>query len=166
MYLISLELATERVWVPSKFACCLSNLCLAATTLRSQFRLHCGDLSRRSDKLRSKWCLSARDRARAPASNSAVILKGAYITNVNGKPIFTKEDAISALCQLHDERLENMTVDLAPECKMSSQALWKAVAEHNIFQPEAPLLGENQHDLTISDVCSIAAACFPDIDFS
>ena len=59
-----------------------------------------------------------------------------------------------------------MTIELALERKMSSQALWKAVAEHNIFQPEAPLLGENQHDLTISDVCSIAAACFPDIDFS
>jgi len=36
--------------------------------------LYCVDLSRRSDKLRSKWCLSAIDNARAPASNSAVIL--------------------------------------------------------------------------------------------
>jgi len=36
--------------------------------------LHCVDLSRRSDKLRSKWCLSAIDNARAPASNSAVTL--------------------------------------------------------------------------------------------
>jgi len=60
--------------VPSKFVCCLSHLCLAAMTLRSQFLLCCVDLSRRSDKLRSKWCLSARDSARAPASNSAVIL--------------------------------------------------------------------------------------------
>jgi len=54
IHLISLELAMERVWLPSKLACCLSNLCLAAITLRSQFLLYCIDLSRRSDKLRSK----------------------------------------------------------------------------------------------------------------
>jgi len=60
--------------MPSKLACCLSNLCLAAITLRSQFLLCCADLSRRSDKLRWKWCLSASDDARAPASNSAVML--------------------------------------------------------------------------------------------
>jgi len=74
IHLISLELAMERVWMPSKFACCLSDLCLAAMTLRSQFLLCCVDWPRRSDKLSSKWCLSARDRARAPASNSAVML--------------------------------------------------------------------------------------------
>jgi len=61
--------------MPSKLACCLSNLCLAAITLRSQFLLCCVDLSRKSDKLRLKWCLSASDNARAPASNSAVMLK-------------------------------------------------------------------------------------------
>jgi len=60
--------------VPSKFDCCLSYLCLAAMTLRSQLLLYCVDLSRRSDKLRLKWCLSARDSAQAPASDSAVIL--------------------------------------------------------------------------------------------
>jgi len=60
--------------VPSNCVCCLSHLCQAAMTLRSQFLLHCVDLSRRSDKLRSKWCLSARDSARAPASNSAAML--------------------------------------------------------------------------------------------
>jgi len=74
IHLISLEWATERVCMPSKLACCLSDLCLAAMTLRSKFLLCCVDMSRRSDKLRSKWCLSARDRAWAPASNSAVTL--------------------------------------------------------------------------------------------
>jgi len=54
IHLISLELAMERVWMPSKLACCLSNLCLAAMTLSSQFFLHCVDLSRRSDKLSLK----------------------------------------------------------------------------------------------------------------
>ena len=38
--LISLELATERVWMSSSWACCRSCLCLAARTLRSQFLLH------------------------------------------------------------------------------------------------------------------------------
>jgi len=69
-----LELATERVWMPSKLACCLSNLCMAAATFGSRLLLCCIDLSRRHDKLSSKWCLSARDRARAPTSNSAVVL--------------------------------------------------------------------------------------------
>jgi len=59
VHLISLELAMERVWMPSKLACCLSNLCLAVMALRSQFLLHCIDLSRRSGKLSLKWCLSA-----------------------------------------------------------------------------------------------------------
>jgi len=35
IHLISLELAVERVWMPSKVACCLSNLCMAAMTLSS-----------------------------------------------------------------------------------------------------------------------------------
>jgi len=74
IHLSSLELATERVWMPSKLVCCLSNLCLAARMLRSQFLLHCVDLLRRSAKLSSKWCLSARERAWAPAGNSAVTL--------------------------------------------------------------------------------------------
>jgi len=93
-------------------------------------------------------------------------INGGYITNVNGMPVFTKEDAISALRQLHDERVENMTIELALERKMSSQALWKAVAEYNIFQPDAPSLGEHQHGLTVADVRSIAAVRFLDIDFS
>jgi len=54
IHLISFELTMERVWMPSKLACCLLNLCLAAITLRSQFLLCCVDLSRRSDKLSSK----------------------------------------------------------------------------------------------------------------
>jgi len=54
IHLINLELAMERVCMPSKVACCLSNLCLATMTLSSQFFLYCVDLSRRSDKLSSK----------------------------------------------------------------------------------------------------------------
>jgi len=67
IHLINLELAMERVLMPSKLACCLSKLCLAAMTLSFKFLLHWVDLSGRLDKFKSKWCLSARDRAQAPA---------------------------------------------------------------------------------------------------
>jgi len=65
IHLINLEWAMERVWMPSKLACCLSNLCLAAMTLSCQFLLHWVELSGTPDKLKSKWCLSAKDRAQA-----------------------------------------------------------------------------------------------------
>jgi len=66
------------------FKVCLLPLksCLAATTLRSQFLLCCIDLSRRCDKLNSKWCLSARDRVWAPASNSAVTCSKGLLSDV------------------------------------------------------------------------------------
>ena len=93
-------------------------------------------------------------------------VKGAYIVKVNGKRVFTKDDAISALRQLHDERAANIDVELAPDRKLSSRALWKAVAEHNLFQPDLPTDIDHNHSLAVSDVRAIAAVRYPDLDFS
>ena len=68
-----LQLSIWSIWswracTPSKFACCLSKLCLAASTLTSHFLLWCLDLSRRSDKLSSSdVCRQQKGSGRPPA---------------------------------------------------------------------------------------------------
>jgi len=58
------------------------------------------------DKLKNQACVVYVKRNSSAANMFSSLkatlrkIKGAYITNVNGKPVFTKEDAISALRQL------------------------------------------------------------------
>jgi len=59
-------------------------------------------------------------------------VKGAYLVGINGKKVFGKDDAISMLCQLCDERAKNLQLELAIERKLSSAKAWCAVAEHDI----------------------------------
>jgi len=63
--------------------------------------------------------------------------KGAYLVGINGKRVFGKEEAISMLRQLCDERAENLQLEPAVERKLSSAETWRAVAEHNIMEPSA-----------------------------
>ena len=93
-------------------------------------------------------------------------VKGAYIVSVNGKRVFTKDDAIAALRQLYDDRVTDLDIELAPERKLSSGAIWKAVAEHNLFQPDQPDDEDHTPTLSVADVRAIAQVRYPDVDFS
>jgi len=68
----------------------------------------------------------------------------------NGKKVFGKDDAISMLHQLYDERAENLELELAIERKLSSTEAWHAVAEHNIMEPSAIPDADRHHQLTLA----------------
>jgi len=74
-------------------------------------------------------------------------VKGAYLVGINGKRVFGKDDAISMLRQLYDERAENLQLELAIEQKLSSAETWRALAEHNIMEPSAIPDSDHQHQL-------------------
>jgi len=93
-------------------------------------------------------------------------VKGAYLVGINGKKVFSKEDAISMLRQLHDERAENLQLELAIERKLSSAEAWRAVAEHNIMDPSDVQDVDHHHQLTLANIHSISAVRYPHLDFS
>ena len=80
---------------------------------------------------------STADKMYATHKSTLKNVKGAYPVGINGKRVFGKEDAISMLRQLYDERAENLQLGLAIKHKLSSAETWCAVAEDNIMEPSA-----------------------------
>jgi len=70
------------------------------------------------------------------------------------------------LRQLHDERAENLQLEVAIEQKLSSAEAWRAVAEHNIMDPSDVPDADHHHQLTLADVRSISVVRYPHLDFS
>ena len=60
----------------------------------------------------------------------------------------------------------NVLPTFAIERKMSTADAWRAVAEHNIMDPNAVIDSEHQHQLSLADVRSISAIWCPHLDFS
>jgi len=106
------------------------------------------------------------DKMHATHKSTLKNVKGAYLVGINGKKVFSKDDAISMLHQLHDERAENLQLELAIKRKLSSAEAWRAVAEHNIMDPSAVQDADHHHQLTLADIWSISAVCYPHLDFS
>jgi len=92
---------------------------------------------------------SMADKMYASHTSTLKNVKGAYLVGINGKKVFSKEDAISMLRQLHDERAENLQLELAIERKLSSAEAWRAVAEHNIMDPSDVPDADHHHHLTL-----------------
>jgi len=109
---------------------------------------------------------SAADKMHATHKSTLKNVKGAYLVSINGKQVFGKDDAISMLRQLHDERAKNLQLELAIERKLSSAKTWRAVAEHNIMEPSAVHDVDHQHQLSLADVRNISAIRYPHFDFS
>jgi len=109
---------------------------------------------------------STADKMYASHKSTLKNVKGAYLVGINGKKVFSKEDAISMLRQLHDERAENLQLELAIERKLSSAEAWRAVAEHNIMDPSDVPDADHHHQLTLADIRSISAVRYPHLDFS
>jgi len=63
---------------------------------------------------------SAADKLYATHKSTLKNVKGAYLVGINRKRVFGKDDAISMLRQLYDERAENLQLELAIERKLSS----------------------------------------------
>jgi len=109
---------------------------------------------------------STADKMHATHKSTLKNVKGAYLVVINGKQVFGKDDAISMLRQLCNERAKNLQLELAIERKLSSAETWRAVAEHNIMEPSAVHDVDHQHQLLLADVHSISAICYPHLDFS
>jgi len=109
---------------------------------------------------------STADKMYATHKSTLKNVKRAYLVGINGKRVFGKDDAISMLRQLYNERAENLQLELAIECKLSSAETWRAVAEHNIMEPSAVPGVDHQHQLSLADVCCISATRYPHLDFS
>jgi len=68
--------------------------------------------------------------------------------------------------QLHDERAENLQLELVIEHKLSSVETWRAAAELNAMEPSAVPDNDHQHQLSLADVHSMSAIHYPHLDFS
>jgi len=104
------------------------------------------------------------DKMHATHKSTLKNVKGAYLVGINGKRVFGKDDAISMLRQLCDERAENLQLKLAIKRKLSSAETWRAVAEHNIMEPSAIPDADHQHQLSLTDVRCISAVRYPHLD--
>jgi len=82
-------------------------------------------------------------------------IKGAYIVSVNGKCVLIKNYTIYALWQLCDEYAINLDIELALEQTLPPAATRKAVAEHNLFQPNESVDANYVHSLSVADLRSI-----------
>jgi len=109
---------------------------------------------------------STADKMYATHKSTLKNVKGAYLVGINGKTVFGKDDAISMLRQLYDERAENLQLELAIKRKLSSAETWRAVAEHNIMDPSAIPDADHQHQLSLADIRCISAVRYPHLDFS
>jgi len=125
-----------------------------------------------SDELNHRACVtdvkenSTADKMYATHKLTLKNVKGAYLVGINGKRVFGKDNAISMLHQLYDERAENLQLELAIERKLCSAETWRAMAEHNVMEPSAVPDVDNHHQLTIADVCCISAIHYPHLDVS
>ena len=109
---------------------------------------------------------STADKMYATHKSTLKNIKGSYLVGINGKRVFGKDDAISMLRQLYDERAENLQLELAIERKLSYAETWRAVAEHNIMEPSAIPDADHQHQLSLADIRCISAIRYPQLDFS
>lgn len=109
---------------------------------------------------------STADKMHATHKSTLKNVKGAHLVGTNSKKVFSRNDALSLLRQLHDERAENLELKLAIERKLSSTEKWRAIAEHNIMQPSAILDNDHQHQLAVADVHSISAVRYLHLNFS
>ena len=92
-------------------------------------------------------------------------IHGAYIVSIDGKKIFTKEDALRVLKHLHDEHAIKFDIEFAPEKCLDALLLHKALVEHDLFQPDELDDSEHVAQILLEDIHSIAAIHFPEVDF-
>jgi len=109
---------------------------------------------------------STADKMHATHESTLKNVKGAYLVGIDGKKVFGKDDAVSMLHQLHDERAKNFQPELAVGRKLSFAETWHAIAEHNIMEPSAVHDVDHQHQLALADVRSISAIPYPHLNFS
>ena len=109
---------------------------------------------------------STADKMCATHESTLKTANGAYLVGINGKRVFGKDDTISMLHQLCNERAENLQLELAIERKLSSAETWRAVAKDNIMEPSAIPDADRQHQLSLADICCISAVPYPHLDFS
>ena len=83
-------------------------------------------------------------------------LKGAFIVSIDNKPIFTKDDALSALRELKSKKAPKFSITFAPERYATASQLRKALTEHNILLPDDPD-AETTPDITPADIRAIAS---------
>ena len=70
-----------------------------------------------------------------------------------------------ALRDVYDGPGESVSIEVAPERKLDSKELRRALVEHDLFRPNEPDDEDHVHSLTVADIRNIAAIKYPDIDF-
>jgi hypothetical protein len=66
---------------------------------------------------------------------SRKILRGAFITHLNGNPVFSEADAILQLQSLQDQGVKEFFIIFAPEKKISGKKLKQAMDNYDNFSP-------------------------------
>ena len=95
-------------------------------------------------------------------------IRGAYIVKINDSPIFTQEDALTALNTISTSDDKTFSIELAPEKKLDTRLLRKALLEQqpHVFRPDAPTDPEDVPEISYADIRHIAALQHPELDFS
>lgn len=93
-------------------------------------------------------------------------LRGAYIIKINGVTVFTRAEALAALNRILESKSKSFDIEFAPERKLTTQHLQRAVQEHNLFAPNLIENIDYNHALSFEDVRSIASVRHQHLDFS
>ena len=92
-------------------------------------------------------------------------IRGAYIVKINNIPVFTKGEVLSALRKARDFRENEITIEFAPEKKLSARQTRKVVRELRWHAPESVDDEEHVPVLAVEDLRNIATARYPLEDF-
>ena len=87
-------------------------------------------------------------------------IKGAYLTKIDGKSVFSQDDATAEPHCLHCEKVQSFEIEFAPERQLVGSQKARAIREFNLFQPDVVNDEEHVHQLSIEDVRNIASRHF------
>lgn len=89
-------------------------------------------------------------------------VRNAFLVRINGKPVFTRDDALARLQDLRSSGAQLLDLEFATEKLQTAKAVRQAIDELDIFCSTDELLAA----LNVEDIRAIASIQFPDLDFS
>eukprot|EP00980_Cylindrotheca_fusiformis_P004427 scaffold946_cov73-Cylindrotheca_fusiformis.AAC.2 len=87
-------------------------------------------------------------------------IRGAYIVSINGEPVFTIDEVLTALHDIRSSKASQFTMEFAPERRLSALERHRVAHKHEqLFSPTDDVYNDYvHHSITVGDIQAIAPA--------
>ena len=92
-------------------------------------------------------------------------IKGACTTKIDGKSVFSQDDANAELHRLHREKAQSFDIEFAPERRLVGSQKSRVLREFSLSQPDVAEDQEHARQSSVEDVRNIASMRHPDVSF-